>query len=286
LSKLLNQGAAKRLQKAGEADPAAPPGAAAQSPGTVSAPDLLSQVIEPSLDLLPAALSAALPQRREPQSSSPTLAVDEREALDRCEQVLAVADAMFWVQGQALETIAVGQLHREEYESFEEYTLARWGKSARRAYQLIEVAPLGEYLTTAVRKIFHTATINEAQTRALLPLAKTQGTEAAVLVVTTILETDQKVTAALLQAVLAILPPDRFDQEEVVRLIKDFLAADTRVLPPSPPEPDPAEVVAHEVGRVRSALRRAVRQHPDQRRRFAHELRALADELDQEDVDP
>lgn len=278
---------------AGEPDPAAlPPGTTGQiakpaGPAAPPTPDL-AQVVASSLDTLPTTLAATLPERREPQSASPALAADERQALARCEQVLAVADAMFWVQGRALETIAIGHLHREDYESFEDYTAARWGRSARRAYQLIEVAPLGEYLTAEVRKIFHTATINEAHTRALLPLAKTHGNEAAALVLTTILDTDQKVTAALLQAVLAILPQDRFDREETVRLIKDYLAADTRVLPPAEPT-DSTETFIAGVRRVRSVLRRTIRKetlqaaahaHPDEARQFAAELRELANELD------
>lgn len=245
--------------------------------------------VPPRLDELPAALAAALPERREPQSQEPALAIDEREALARCEQVLAVTDAMFWVQGRALEMISAGELHREDYTSFEDYTVARWGRSARRAYQLIEVASLGEYLTTAVRKIFHTATINEAQTRTLLPLAKAYGNEAAALVFTTVLGTDQKVTAALLQGVLTVLPADRFDPEETVRLIKGYLEAGTRILPPPPAEADPGETFIAGVQRVRSMLRRTIRRealqaavhaHPDEARQFAAELREIADALD------
>lgn len=278
----------KLLAMRGELEDVSPPWTRTDTPALDPA-----RLAESGPDNLPAALAAMLPEPREPRTSTPTLEADERAAFERCEQVLAVAEAMFWVEGLALETIALGELHREDYESFDEYNLTR-GRSARRAYQLIEVAPLGRYLNTEVRKIFHTATINEHQTRTLLPLAKAHGNEAAALVLTTILGSGQKVTAALLKTVLAILP-DRFDHEEATRLIKEYLAGGTRVLPPSPTEADPAEVFTSEARRLRTTISRTVRrpeflayarQHPDQARAVVAELRALLDGIEAAAGDP
>ncbi|CNF63073.1 Uncharacterised protein [Mycobacterium tuberculosis] len=260
----------------------------AGTPGVVAVPDsasALAEVIGPGLDTLPEALGALVPAPSEPQSSEPLLAVDERAVFERCDKLVKTVDGLFWVRGKALKTIAASDLTREDYGSFEEYAQARLGRSARRAYQFMEVAELGEYLWTEVRKIFHTAGVNESQTRTLLPLAERHGPEAAALVLTTILSAGQKVTAELLRAVLAILPDDRFDPDDTARRIKDFLAEDVRVLPP-PDRPDPTDTA---VQRFRTVLQRTIRRedlqavrskHPDEARQLATELRELAAELD------
>ncbi|WP_067801356.1 hypothetical protein [Actinomadura formosensis] len=259
-----------------------------RAPGTVTAPDsapALAEVIKPGLDLLPEALGAMVPAPSTPRTSEPRLAADERAAFEHCDKLVRTLDGLFWVRGKALKTISGSDLAREDYSSFEEYAQARLGRSARRAYQLMEVAELGEYLWREVRKIFRTAGINESQTRTLLPLADRHGPEAAALVLTTTLSAGQKPTAELLRAVLAILPDDRFDPDDTTRRIKDFLAEDVRVLPP-PDKPDPADTA---VQRFRSVLQRTIRQedlqavrskHPDEARQLATELRELAAELD------
>jgi len=240
--------------------------------GSSKQPDLAA-----SIDTLPDALAAALPEQRPPQTDEPTLTADEREAFTRCLQVLSVVDS-FWVQGLALETVALGELHREDYETFDAFTSSVWGKSARRAYQLIEVAPLGQYLWTEVRKIFHTATINEAQARALLPLAKAHGPQAAALVMTTLLQAGEKVTASLLRGVLAVLPKDRFDEEEAVRLIKEYLAG-PRVLPSPQRSADPDDIFVAETRRLDTITRRIIthaKDDPGAARAFAEKLDQMA----------
>lgn len=243
-------------------------------------------------------LVKTLPVPHEPLSKAPELIPQERDELERYERALSLAGEMFWVEGHSLRGIHQGELYRETHPTFEAYCADR-DLTVRRAYQLMEVAPLAEFLYGRVRKIFHTATLNEAQTRALLPLAHRHGQEAAAVVLEMAVGSEQKVTAALLKGAVAVLLPDRFDREEAEALLKDYLTAGQRVLPATDPSDsesaDPAAEWSAEAERLRALVRRAVtrpafqaaaKARPDEARAVVAELRALLDEVEAVTLDP
>lgn len=246
----------------------------------------------PAEELSAEGIVKTLPVPHEPLSRAPELVPQERDELERYERALTFAGEMFWVVGHSLRGIRQGELYRETHPTFEAYLVTR-DLSARRAYQLMEVAPLAEFLYQRMRKIFHSATLNEAQTRALLPLANRHGQEAAAVVLETATRSGQKVTATLLKGAVAVLPADRFDREEAEVLLQQYLNVGQRVLPaPDPDEgelADPAAVWTAEAERLRSTVRRAVtrpafraaaRARPDEARAVVAELRALLDEVE------
>lgn len=273
-SRLLKQGGTN-LGKVQESDPADTrtveeiAAAAAEVPpprsGEPATQDPSEKGIVSFEQLTPAAIAQALPDLHEPRSDSLVLEVDERAELDRYETLLRFADGLFWVEGRSFEGIRIAELHREKYTSFDAYCLDVWGKSARRVNQLREVWRLGEFLSTEAGKNFPALAINESQTRALLPLAKEHGNEAAAFVLQTLAGGDRKVTAMFLKGALNALPRGRFDRDEVAQLLNDYLRADIRVIPPAHTSAGDAED-PHATewdaafGRLRSTVTRAVQQ--------------------------
>ncbi|RSN48278.1 hypothetical protein [Actinomadura sp. WAC 06369] len=255
-----------------------------------SAAEGIAVPAETDLRLSAEEIVKSLPAPHDPLSTGPELIPQEREELELYENALNLAGEMFWVEGHSLLGISRGELWRETHPSFKAY-LADRDISPRRAYQLMEVAPLGEYLHGSLRKIFHSVVLNEAQTKTLLPLAKRHGEEAAAFVMETVLRSGQKVTAALLKGALTVLPLDRFDRQEVEKLLQEYLTAKQRVLPAESSEgdADPAEAWPAEADRLRTVVRRVVsrpefraaaRARPDEARAVVAELRTLLDEVE------
>ncbi len=185
----------------------------------------------------PAAIASLLPAPHEPLSNDPALIPAERDELERCETALRAANVAFWVRGRMLQTIRDGDLYRETHSRFNDYCLEVWEVTARRANQLIEAWPLAEHLMLILGTIVPKININEGQVRALLSVQRRHGKEAAAFVYETIARSSVKVTATTIEAAIAVLPPDRFNRDEVARLLRDFLAGGVRALPAatSPP---------------------------------------------------
>jgi hypothetical protein len=220
-----------------------------------------------------------------PSASAGTGALSdvERARLETYEAGIRNLRVAFWVAGKCLQGVRDEGLYRETHGTFESYVEDVHEISRAQAYRLINAWPLAEALSPIGDKI------TESQIRELLPLAEGHGVGAAVTVYQTVAEIDgMRVTAAVLRDVVNMLPADRFDPGDAAKQIRAYLAGE--FTPTAPEPPDPVEVFAHEVQRLRSVLRRTLRpdtvrsvasEHPEQVHEFASELRALADELDQ-----
>ncbi len=235
----------------------------------------------PVLAAAPAKIASLLPAPHEPLSREPTLIAEERDELERCETALRAANVAFWVRGRMLQVIRDGDLYRETHTRFNDYCLEVWEITARRANQLIEAWPLAEHLMLILGTIVPKININEGQVRALLPVYHRHGKDAAAFVYETIARSGAKVTAATIEAALTVLPPERFDRDEVARLLKDFLAGGARAIPPRP-EDSPTSVFDAEGRRLEKISKRVighVQEEPEAARKFADELDRIAAEI-------
>jgi hypothetical protein len=228
----------------------------------------------------------ALPTPYEAISDSPNLVDVERNDLAACEAAIDSLRVAFWAAGKALQVVRDARLYRGTHATFEEYVEDRWQMSRAYAYRLIQAWPLAEALSPIGDKI-----INESQVRELIPLASHHGTDAAVTVYRTVVETNGvRVTADVLKGAVSVLPRREFDPEQAVEQIRAYLAGLGRETPAELPAPTGVDAFAAEAKRVRTILRRVVKQevlrsaaseNPDQVRKLVAELRALLDEVEQ-----
>lgn len=274
-SRLVKEGGAK-LRKTREPDPAAVKQSSKEPQDPEPAPLAEAQpsVLDPR----------ALPTPHAPASEGAELLDTERQDLATCEAAIDTLRMAFWAAGKALQVIRDARLYRETYGTFEEYVEDRWDMRRAHADRLIRAWPLAGALDPIGSKIV------EGQVRELLPVAERHGQDAAVAVYRTIAEADGvRVTAAVIKGAVGVLPDDdHFDTDKAVEQIRAYLAGQTA--PSEPSAPSPAELWAAEAGRVRSALRRIRRdvvraaavENPEEARELAAELRALADEVEQD----
>lgn len=229
-----------------------------------------------------AAIAEMLPAVHEPRSDTSELVADEVVERSQYEQVLGFADSLYWVRGRALYGLREGRHYRSTHTSWEAYCEQELDLSERRANQLIEVWELGAALHSGPGKIFPGSAVNESHARVLLRFATDHGNAAATFVVREIAKAEKKLTAAIIKSALAVLPADRFDEEEAARLLKEHLSRGVRVIPPPRNESSSSEVFASELRRLRSAARavaKAAPQDPEAARKFADELADLAAEI-------
>lgn len=199
-----------------------------------------------------AAFAAQLPTPHDPFTDSPSLMEDEQRDLAACELAIDHLRVAFWAAGKALAVIRDGRLYRATHATFEDYAEQRWEISRAQAYRLIEAWPLAERL--GMSPIGDTR-LNETQVRALLPVAKKHGEDAAFEVYETLAESDGvRVTARLLSEAAEAVPADGAGVAEAVRgwladrAVKD--GQDNR------PTPSAVEELAAEVQRMTTILRR------------------------------
>jgi len=148
---------------------------------------------------------AAVPAPYLSEDTGP-LTEDQREELRTCESGVAGLRAAFWIAGKALHTIRDARLYRETHPTFEDYLAQRWDMGRAQGYRLIEEWRLGERLS--VSPMGDTERVSERQVRALLPVARRSGTEAAADVyAATARAVTGRLTAAVLDIVVAALPP-------------------------------------------------------------------------------
>lgn len=216
-----------------------------------------------------------LPEPYESTDDGP-MTQTELELFGQCEEALHHFRRAFATAGQALQVIRDGRLYRSLYPNFDAYCRERWEMSRTQADRLIRSWPYVRLLAPIG------VTPNESQIRKILPLADRHGQDAAVTVYRTVAEHDGvNVTAEVLQGAIAVLPENNeFDPDAVAARIRAYLAGDLE--PPTAPAPTPDEALAAEVHRVRTNLRRrAAGAGAATRRRYAAELRELADELEE-----
>jgi hypothetical protein len=235
-------------------------------------------------------LDAKLPQPRDPLSEGDSLIPEERALLEHCTKSYRELDSVFWARGRILETVYRGALWRDDYSSFDDFVVREFEIHKRRVYQLLETWQPGEALMAIIERDGIDVGLNEAKTRALLPVFVRHGDEAAAFVLRVVVEyaEGRTVTGTLLESVVATLPADRFERAEVEQLIKEHMAAGVRVLPaPKSPEAsesaeEPVPIVDKELHRLQSAARRiarAAKKDPGVVHRFADELENLARQI-------
>jgi hypothetical protein len=213
-------------------------------------------------------------------------ALNEQEQADlaTCEAALNNLRVAFWAAGKALQLVRDARLYRGTHGTFEAYVEERWEMSRPQAYRLIEAWPLADRLSPMGDNL------NERQVRELLPLASRHGSDAAVTVYETVVAADGvNVTAALLHAAVATLPPDRFYQAEAIAQIRAYLARQPSQ-PSASPGRDPLAAFTAQTTRLLRGLRRvadggtlqaAAHDNPAAVRSALAEIRSLLDEIEQ-----
>lgn len=122
---------------------------------------------------------------------------DIREArrLAVLEQTIEAGMASFVLVGEALLEVRDSRLYRINYPTFEAYCKGRWGFSHQRASQLMSAAEVVAALPEGATNV-----ANEGQARALAPVLREQGAEAAAAVLSEAIEaTNGHVTAAAIR---------------------------------------------------------------------------------------
>jgi hypothetical protein len=263
VAKLTEEGGA-RLRKVREPDPAIPQ-AVFHEPNTGTEPNAGISLPQ-------------LPTPYEPVGDSQALTGKERADLAQCETAIDHLRISFAVAGKALQVIRDAKLYRETHGTFEDYCQDRWQMGRAYAYRLIAAWPIVEALSPMGDKI------NERQMRALLPLADRHGDDAAVTVYKAVADTAPKVTAAVIEGAIAVLPKDHFDEDEAIEQIRAYLEGDPQPAPPADPGErlQQARTGLHRLQRmIKPEVIRAA--GPAAAKEFAGELRALADLLEAEE---
>lgn len=127
-----------------------------------------------------------------------SLAISERQELQRHEQIIQQGLNTFVEVGQALAAIRDSRLYREDYGTFEDYCQSRWGMKERRAYQFMDAAKVIKELESCT--IVQLLPATESQARPLTRLEPAEQVRAWELVIATAPE--GKITAAHIQAVV------------------------------------------------------------------------------------
>jgi len=235
--------------------------------------------------------SQPIPEPYEAIGDSPNLIDTERHDLALAEAAIDSLRVAFWAAGKALQLIRDARLYRGTHATFEEYVEDRWDMQRAQAYRLIQAWPLAERLSPMGDK---NKIINERQVRGLLPVAARHGQDAAVAVYQAVTETEGvRVTAAVLDGVVRVLPPGEWDQEAAVQQIRAYLAG-TLTQHPSASVNGPTRTWKDEATRLCVTVRNvvtgptwktALREHPDQARAVIAELRELLDEAEKTAAD-
>ncbi|MFJ7004182.1 hypothetical protein ACIQWY_29755 [Streptomyces albidoflavus] len=151
-----------------------------------------------------------IPDPVEPEGDG-ALTPSEELRLRECDQGVDLGNKAWFIQGKALDTLAVGRLFRATahklepercYETIEEWALLEKGISVSKCSQLRAAWPVGEVL--AARKF----DANPGQVRELVPVKNAYGLNAAVALYVLASERAgaHKVTAALLRELVGLLP--------------------------------------------------------------------------------
>lgn len=225
----------------------------------------------PGLDDLP-----DLPDR--PSTATGPLTDEERADRDACESAGDAAKEAMWrgfvVLGRILQTIRDRRLYRETDASFDDYVWRRFGIRRAHADRLIAAWRVGARLESKHPDV------NEAQMRELVPVVKTFGDDAAVLVYEVVAEEmteepGQQITAKILEGAVSVLP-QRWNEKTVRSRIAKFLRDGLPARPGPAPELRPIVTGLRSVTRIVREVKT-----PEDRHNAAAELRRLADQLEE-----
>jgi hypothetical protein len=130
------------------------------------------------------------------------LSAQEKETLEACKAGMNNLHNAFWIAGKSLETMATGNLHRNEgYGNFAEFVWANWEISESQVYRLMDEWRIGEELN----QLGHRP--RESQIRQLTDIKRSAGDRVAVAVYDAVARSGRRVTAKLLEQVAGQLPP-------------------------------------------------------------------------------
>ncbi len=169
-------------------------------------------------------------------SSGDELTPAEVDQLAKEEAIIEAGQAIFMKVGMALARIRDGRLYRATYGTFEAYVDQRWGFTRIRAYQLIEAGVVVASVSTMV----DTPEIeNERQARALAPIVRESGPEAAADILRDVENRLGKITAKAIEAEAKPKAKTKVKKPPESESIK----AKATVIPA--PESEPIRVKAH-----------------------------------------
>ncbi|MFF5783214.1 hypothetical protein ACFY7Y_40665 [Streptomyces virginiae] len=219
-------------------------------PSTVAVDDDEDQEHDAGLgivaELTGANLSAPLTVANIPAPYAPRDAAElddaERADLAVCERAVSGLQTAFTVAGKALATINQARLYRETHGSFEAYLIDRWGMKRAHAYRLIEAWPVAASLSP------RGDTPPEKHIRALLPVSKRHGVEAARAVYEELREQDVPVTTTRVTEAVQALPPRLDSPEEARAAVRTAVAEGRLTRPRRPVEADVQEQEPEEAG--------------------------------------
>jgi hypothetical protein len=181
---------------------------------------------------------ASIPTPRPPDGDG-QLTPQEQDALDACKAGMNNLHNAFWVAGKSLETMATGNLHRNEgFGSFAEFVWSNWEISESQTYRLMDGWRIGESLS----QLGHRP--RESQVRELTDIKRAAGDSAAVTVYDAVARSGERVTAKLLETVTRRLPPltPESSPAEIGQMVRAILA------PPPPDSQTPTTPTAREAG--------------------------------------
>ncbi|MGW4805831.1 hypothetical protein [Kitasatospora sp. NPDC004272] len=209
-------------------------------------------------------LALRLPEPASPIATTPVLIQAEEEMLARCEAAVDALALSFWLAGKALQVIRDGRLYRAGFDTFEDYTLARWKMQRNYANKLIRTWRIAEAVfdsnsnalvpngTTLAAKKLHEEQvaalrreINQAMVWELVPVAEKHGPEKAAGILGMVVEVNGKPTAALVKRAVTALPAGETFEEKAARAaVREALAKPASASTPRTPRPRRAPAAA------------------------------------------
>ncbi|MEU2899603.1 hypothetical protein ABZ690_08250 [Streptomyces sp. NPDC006967] len=190
--------------------------------------------------------SSRLPTKQ--LTNTPALIAQEQDMLVKCESAIENLRFAFWAAGKALQVVRDARLYRAQFETFEEYTQARWDITPQYAGKLIRTWRVAEALFQArpgggLETIVSTK-LGYGHAWALVPLVEEHSVQAAVYLYLGLVKVKgSNVTAALVQGAVEALPKAAAGQkgktEDAVIAYLTSLEDGTR----STPAADPAKAV-------------------------------------------
>ncbi len=208
------------------------------------------------------------------------LTPEERADLETCERAVSGLQTAFTVAGKALATINQARLYKETHSSFAAYVEDRWGMRKSQAYRLIEAWPVAVALSSGpnVSPRGDTSAPPEKHVRALLPVVKRHGLDAARVVYEELREQDARVTTTRVTQAVRVLPA-RLASPEQARDVLRVAVAEGRMGPVAVPAPAAAPEQAPKGEEERQEARDAA-EHEDAVT-FGREIRQAADLAEQ-----
>ncbi|MEU1276287.1 hypothetical protein [Streptomyces sp. NPDC005799] len=167
----------------------------------------------------------SIPEPRLPAGDG-ELSAQEKETLEACKAGMNNLHNAFWIAGKSLETMASGNLHRNEgYGNFAEFVWANWEISESQVYRLMDEWRIGEELNHLGHRP------RESQIRQLTDIKRSAGDRAAVAVYDAVARSGKRVTAKLLEQVARQLPPltEELSPAQIGSMVRSVLTP-----PPAP----------------------------------------------------